>query len=284
MSKKNEIVIDRKKQFFGLPEKTVGECLHAHFYGLGMLYALITDRDILYDTQRDMYYVWAGHHYKPDYLFHAQGRVEDVACCLGDYYLSLGKQIADSSDDSLKKSLGKRQEQISKYIKSLRSPAGINQCLDMARTNPTVNISVTSDQFDQDLWLLAGPNGVMDLALGERRPGEKSDLCLKHTRVNIPENVLEETSPAWKNFLAESIEDKNIIEFIQRWCGYVLTGEIPDHVVLILSGLLGRNGKTVLIETLKKILGEYAISIQAEMLLDQGRTRSSAGPSPDIMS
>ena len=74
-----------------------------------------------------------------------------------------------------------------------------------------------------------------------------------------------------------------LVSYVQRLLGYSVTGLAVEHVLPILWGA-GRNGKGTMLETLGVILGDLAKPIQAEMLLYQGRMKSSAGPSPDIMS
>ncbi|MCX5876627.1 MAG: phage/plasmid primase, P4 family, partial [Deltaproteobacteria bacterium] len=46
----------------------------------------------------------------------------------------------------------------------------------------------------------------------------------------------------------------------------------------------GRNGKGTMFETLKAIMGDLAWAVQPELILEQKNTRSSAGPSPDLVS
>jgi putative DNA primase/helicase len=56
-----------------------------------------------------------------------------------------------------------------------------------------------------------------------------------------------------------------------------------EHKLFILWGI-GRNGKDTLLKAVKFCLGDdLAGEIRSEMLLDQGRMRSSSGPSADIM-
>jgi putative DNA primase/helicase len=70
---------------------------------------------------------------------------------------------------------------------------------------------------------------------------------------------------------------------MQRVLGYGISGLTVEHIVPVLWGETGRNGKGTLVETILRIMGDYADPIESEMLLDSGRAKSSAGPSPDIM-
>ena len=51
--------------------------------------------------------------------------------------------------------------------------------------------------------------------------------------------------------------DAELVAFLQRWCGYCLTGDIREHALVFCYGP-GGNGKTVLLNTVTSILGDYA--------------------------
>ncbi len=73
-----------------------------------------------------------------------------------------------------------------------------------------------------------------------------------------------------------------IISFLQVFFGMSLIGEVLEHLILILSGK-GRNGKSLMVELLQYVLGDYAGTVQPEILLSAPRGRSSAAPAPDIL-
>ncbi|MCH8913607.1 MAG: hypothetical protein IIA33_08590, partial [Planctomycetes bacterium] len=54
-----------------------------------------------------------------------------------------------------------------------------------------------------------------------------------------------------------------IISFLQRLAGYVLTGDTSAHALVFMYGT-GANGKTVLLNTLTSILGDYATTAPME--------------------
>lgn len=66
----------------------------------------------------------------------------------------------------------------------------------------------------------------------------------------------EATAPRFESFLAETIGDENSIKVIYEYMGYILLGKhLSLEVALILLGE-GRNGKSVLVKTLTKFVGE----------------------------
>jgi putative DNA primase/helicase len=51
-------------------------------------------------------------------------------------------------------------------------------------------------------------------------------------------------------------KDHELVDYLQKFFGYILTGETTEHVMLFFYGT-GANGKSVLISTIAGILGDY---------------------------
>jgi len=69
------------------------------------------------------------------------------------------------------------------------------------------------------------------------------------------------------------------VGWIQRFCGYLLTADTREHVFLFLHGS-GCNGKSVFVNVLKEILGDYSRTLDASTLTQT--VRNAQGPSSDI--
>jgi putative DNA primase/helicase len=108
------------------------------------------------------------------------------------------------------------------------------------------------DQWDPDLMSLNTPSGTIDLRDGSLRPHNASDYCSRITAV-APGGVC----PTWHKFL-DRVTDCNhdLKAFLQRVAGYSLTGLTSEHALFFLYGL-GANGKSVFLNTLAGVLGEY---------------------------
>ena len=62
----------------------------------------------------------------------------------------------------------------------------------------------------------------------------------------------------WLQFLEEATAgDRELIRFLQQWCGYCLTGIIREHALVFVYGP-GGNGKSVFLNILTFILKSYA--------------------------
>ncbi|MBL6458824.1 hypothetical protein JMJ55_26180 [Belnapia sp. T6] len=110
-----------------------------------------------------------------------------------------------------------------------------------------------SDQFDADPWLLNTPGGVVDLQDGRTRPHRPADLFTKVTATAPVQGC-----PLWLAFINEITQgDAGAATYLQCWCGYALTGLVREHAFLFLYGP-GGNGKSVLLNTLAAVMGDYA--------------------------
>jgi len=66
---------------------------------------------------------------------------------------------------------------------------------------------------------------------------------------------------------------------MQRFCGYLLTGSTQEHIFLFCYGS-GANGKSVFIDVLRHILGDYGRAIASETLSET--KRHAGGATPDL--
>jgi putative DNA primase/helicase len=113
-------------------------------------------------------------------------------------------------------------------------------------------LAATVDQWDADPWLLNTPTGVIDLRTCEMREHRSDDYCTHMTAV-APGGAC----PMWHAFLNRiSAGDEALQQYLQRVCGYALTGLTREHALFFLWGT-GGNGKGTFITTVAGILGDY---------------------------
>jgi P4 family phage/plasmid primase-like protien len=84
----------------------------------------------------------------------------------------------------------------------------------------------------------------------------------------------------WLTFLNQVFnDDAELIDWIKRWCGYLLTGSTSEQILVFCFGM-GANGKSVLADTLRFIIGDYARAIASETLTES--KRQAGAPTPDL--
>jgi putative DNA primase/helicase len=115
--------------------------------------------------------------------------------------------------------------------------------------------AVTSDIWDKDGYLLGTPAGTADLRTGALMEAKPDDHITKLTAVAPAETA---DCPRWIQFLHEATNgDQALIDFLQQFCGYSLTGDTKEHALLFIYGG-GGNGKSVFQNTIAGILADYA--------------------------
>lgn len=117
---------------------------------------------------------------------------------------------------------------------------------------------------------------VLDLRTGKARAARQEDLITKSLSVDR----LGDSSKAllWRAFLTQIFgDDVELIDWVKRWCGYMLTGSTSEQILVFCFGL-GANGKSVLGDILRHILCDYARAIASETLTESKRTAGSATP------
>ena len=145
--------------------------------------------------------------------------------------------------------------------RTLRSKNTVAAVESLARANK--HSVARADDFDNDKMLLGTPGGTVDLRTGQMRTSKRSDMITKLTTCAPAPG----TPKRWLAFLHEIFDgDAELIAFMQRAAGYALTGNTNEHKLLFLYGG-GRNGKSVFLNALFDIWGDYARRSAAETFL-----------------
>jgi P4 family phage/plasmid primase-like protien len=122
--------------------------------------------------------------------------------------------------------------------------------------------AATTELWDADPWLLNCPAGTIDLRTGEMREHRRGDFITKITAVSPGGDC-----PQWLKFLGRiTNENPELQRFMQRMCGYALTGITRAHALFFLYGT-GANGKSTFVNTIADLLGPYHTAAPAEMLM-----------------
>jgi len=262
----------------------VRKCLRSNELGEGLLYAALHRNHFIYNNATKEWFNWIGHHWDRDILNMSLANIETVVNRLVEEAAKISDEITwqnKKGDDQAVKHLQNTLGMIYSRISRLRTDRGRNNCLKFARTNFDP-LALRGDEFDLNPWLLPCTNGVIDLRTGNFRDGRPTEYM--YLACPTEWQGLKAPCSRWKKFLLEIHNGKKeMVDYMQRLLGYSILGTNIEHIFPVLYGPGGRNGKSKLVEALNFTLGPIAGPIQSELLLDQGRARTSQGPSPDIM-
>ncbi|MFJ3673793.1 phage/plasmid primase, P4 family [Streptomyces sp. NPDC090106] len=150
-----------------------------------------------------------------------------------------------------------------------QATAGMKALLEQAQAAP--GLSMDPDTLDGDVYALCTPSGIVNLRTGElHKPDPLSDMHSRATSVG-PEAM---PIPRWYRFLDETFgtdpKGRETIAFLHLLLGYSITGDVGAQVLPFLYGA-GANGKSVLLEVMMHILGDYANAAPPGFLMEKGK-------------
>lgn len=175
-----------------------------------------------------------------------------------------------------------------RFVTSSRKHNNLSACLKVAQTDPA--ISVSSSDLDADPYLINCYSGTIDLLeLGRLeslpdgrlpasilRPHDPGDRMTMTTRATFDADA---DYDAWLTFLLKiHNNDADVVEFIQRMVGYMLSGLTSEQKAFFLIGH-GKNGKTVFREALRYLWSDYGVETPFDTFIPR---RNPGAPRPDL--
>ena len=138
-------------------------------------------------------------------------------------------------------------------------------------------LTVKPEEMDANDMLLNTAEGELLLGTGEMKEHRKSSYCTRaggSAGIMVGEDLeneaiwdIEVVAPRWARFLEETFcGDKNLIAYVRRIIGYCATGSTREHKIFFFYGG-GRNGKSVFMNVISKVIGDYASVMPRGMLI-----------------
>lgn len=149
-----------------------------------------------------------------------------------------------------------------KHCESSESSRGIRSMVELARPM----LRARPEDFDRDPNALNVANGTLDLRTGMLYPHRRADL---HTKVSPISYDPSARCPRWDAFVRwAACEDEELIVYLQKYAGYVLSGDVSEQVFQVWHGG-GANGKGTFVRVLFALLGDYAMNGAPGLLLSR---------------
>ncbi|HZZ28845.1 MAG TPA: phage/plasmid primase, P4 family [Pirellulales bacterium] len=198
------------------------------------------------------WYRWTGKNWGED---QSCGIEADAKQFSRELWREAGKITADpDASDQLKK-------QVIAFVKASNSANGIRNMIALAKSEP--GMTILPCQFDTDAYMLNCNNGTLNLKTGKLQRHRREDLLTKIVAVDYNAS---EQCPLFVAFLEGVFGgSKNLIKFIQRLLGYILTGDVSEQALMIFHGA-GSNGKSTLLTLLLALLAEYGCKAPEKLL------------------
>ena len=199
--------------------------------------------DILWNFDNEIWMIWGGNTWKDDVKDEVRIYAEKVA--------------NDALEDAKKKgdNFG-----IKNALRMLNT-TGKNNMINEAKHHR----GITNAECDKDKFLINTQSGIVNLKTNGLLASNRDEHMTKVTSACVDGGV----PKLWLSFLNDIFQgNKELINYVQKAVGYTLSGSIKEQVVFILFGE-GNNGKSVFVDTLENALGDYAITVPVEILMEK---------------
>jgi putative DNA primase/helicase len=213
--------------------------------------------DLLYCKQAEKWMLWDGTRWATDN---------------SDFVFQYAEAFAEKLYDGVTDQKSARY----KNAERANNRAGFEAFQKLAQRSKSVEIA-TFDAIEKSGHLLNCRNGTLDLSSGELRPHSREDRI---TRVVGCDYDPEPKTTVWREFIASIMPDAEIRDFLQRCVGYSIAAPVAERAFFLLHGT-GANGKSIFINTLNGLLGEYASSADSASFMAT-RFPSGSQPTPDL--
>lgn len=239
------------EEFNALAEKEIIpdiliEEVHDTDIGRATRFVRLHGHEVRYCFPQSVWYHFDGKRWRPD----KTGKLYEMA---QDVVKELLQEAASESDKD-------RRMKLESEAFKCESDSRIEAILRAARSK----VSILPEEFDRDPWLFNCASGTINLLDGTLQPHDKDDFISKFSPVEYDP---EASCPAWLDHINKIMaSNQNLMGFLQRWFGYCLTGSIDERCMAIFHGT-GANGKTVTVETISFIMGDYARRTRTETIL-----------------
>jgi putative DNA primase/helicase len=268
--------------------------------GNANLLCQLTNGDLRYVTEKRLWLWWDGEKWIPD---DSGGIAQSQALRVAEHHQKEAAQYQRQSQDASltsadRKRIERTADSIAKWAAQCRNRRTLDNMLAVASKFPKIQLSLKD--LDTDPLLFGVANGVVDLTTGGLRPAAREDFVTKRSPIRFNPDA---RAPKWLDFVNQitgrAIDAESspvtgeaitgtvgrfksrpaLAHYLHKAMGYSLTGVTEQHKLFVCVGA-GSNGKNVLLDTVKWVLGDYGVSIPPAALLETHQSNDPERASP----
>lgn len=187
----------------------------------------------------------------------------------------------------LKKTLGVKRKEHRSFARTTGNTARI----DAAMKEGSIGLAVDLDRLDAAPLQVNTESGLLefDVWRDPDRPGSKvaSVRVLPHDRAQLMTKMMPAIyregaeCPQFLAFLERVMPAAEMRRFLQRWFGLSMTALVGEQKLVFFYGS-GANGKSVLVDLMARMMGDYAATAKIESLTGKNR-RGGGDATPDLI-
>lgn len=197
----------------------------------------------------------------------AVGIAMDFAQGLADDFKSQGKALMESGNTDSKKA----GEELVKKSSRIQQRNAVTNIVQLAKSITPMQTPVS--KLDTEPFLIGTDSGVLDIRTRQIVSGPIDSLITRQVPVRWNPDA---KCPQFEAYLQQVFkDDDDIIALMAKWLGYSLTGSTKEQKFVILYGPRGRNGKSVLLDVMRDVMGQdYFAAIDKRLLtISRAETR-----------
>ena len=225
-------------------------------------------------AQGEGWLVWDGKRWAPDSMRRVDAMSREVAADVVAYAADLQQRAraaaaaaGQTTTPAQQRALAQLRTEAKSWMLWARQSEMVSHLGAVAKVART-DVAISHEDLDADPWLLNTQNGIVDLRLDAQRPHEREARMTKLTGTELGNRY---GCPTWIAFLTRIMGgSEEMVSFIQRVVGYCLSGSTREQCLFILYGN-GSNGKSTFLDTVRAVLGDYAMHARAETFVRDSR-------------
>lgn len=230
---------------------TVSPSRHRTHYGNALRLIDAHGENLHYCYERNQWLYYCSTHWVWDTKGEVERRAKDVI----NVILAEAQNAIDNEE----------RTKLIKWALTTESVPQLKAMVEAAKSEP--GIAVEMSDFDKDNLLINCANGTFDVRTGSLREHRRDDLISRLIPIEYDPDA---DAPIFEAFLIRILPDPEIRGWIQEYYGYALTGDTRERVLAMFHGNQGKNGKSTLVETLRKGAGGnegYALTVAPETIM-----------------
>lgn len=195
----------------------------------------------------------------------------------GTKYVRLPPARRRREIESAVRDVRKEHEKFTEFVRFLDFKAGSNNGLDVLCEHACEELAENFQVNEATLYpYLPVENGVLNLLSRELVPAKFRPLARREGSVLFDPCA---TAPLFLEKASEIFEgDENMVKAIIRVFGYILLGTPKEDILLVFLGKEGRNGKTVIVQSMRAVFGEFAHAVPSSVILAKSHNNEGATP------
>jgi len=215
---------------------------------------------VRYVFDQKCWLLWNGAYWEP-------APDEKIIALAKDVPSSLAKEAAELPNGPTKKLLAT-------FALRSESLAKIKAMVELFKSEDRIGVSTI--ELDRHGFVLPVQNGTVNLQNGIFAPPERDLLVTQVAGTVYDPTAL---APRWEQFMLQIMGgDAELVTYLQRAIGYVLTASTEEQCLFFLYGF-GANGKSTFLNIVLALMGALGTQAASETLMDK---RTGGGTSSDL--